>query len=161
MEPKKIILPLSIVTTTDVDLVLNEINDLKEYLVQIKIKNSVSEIKLPHTSKSLDNLVGLNHLDLTNLDQVDWLKKMIESLSTKAPVVHIGFSVEPNLLLLEKIVDWFRHNIDSSLLLTVGLQPIIGAGITLRTSNKFFDLSLRNHFNNLTSDLVKLIKEVD
>ncbi len=161
MEPKKLILPLSIVTTTDIDLVLNEINDLKEYLVQIKIKNSDSEIKLPHTSKSLDNLTELNNLDLTNMNQVDWLKKSTETLVTKAPIVHIGFSVEPNLLLLEKLVDWFRRNIDSTLLLTVGLQPIIGAGITLRTPNKFFDLSLKNHFNNLTSDLVKLIKEVN
>jgi hypothetical protein len=161
MEPKKLILPLSIVTTTDIELVLNEINDLKEYLLQMKIKSPDTEIKLPHTSKSLNNLLELNNLDLTNINQVDWLKKSIETLIIKAPIVHIGFSVEPNLLLLEKLVDWFRHNIDSSLLLTIGLQPIIGAGITLRTPNKFFDLSLKNHFNNLIPDLVKLIKEVN
>jgi len=161
MEPKNLILPLSIITTSDLNNVLNEINSLQEFVLQNNLKNGQSDIKLPKTSQSLDNLVSLNKLNLTQKNEVDYLQSQISDLQKKSLVVHIGFAVEPNLLLLEKLVDWFRKNINSYILLSIGLQPNIGAGITLRTTNKFFDLSLKNHFKQYIPQLVQLIKEAN
>jgi len=159
MEPKKLILPLSIITPSDLNLVLNEINSLAEFILQESLKNKSSEVKLPRVSKSLDNLASLNNLDLTKKADVDYLESQINDLQKKSPIIHVGFAVEPNILLLEKLSDWFRKNIDNYILLTIGLQPNIGAGITLRTTNKFFDLSVKNHFKQYIPQLVQFIKE--
>ena len=41
---------------------------------------------------------------------------------------------------------WLRREIHPVVLLTVGLQPSIGAGCIVRSTNKQFDFSLREDF---------------
>ena len=43
---------------------------------------------------------------------------------------------------------WLRREIHPLVLMTVGLQPNIGAGCIVRTTNKYFDFSLRQDFAN-------------
>jgi hypothetical protein len=47
---------------------------------------------------------------------------------------------------MAKLTAWLRTNIHPTLLITVGLQPGIGAGCVVRTANKYFDLSLGKSF---------------
>jgi hypothetical protein len=70
----------------------------------------------------------------------------LKSLSANAPVMHVSFSVDPPGPYVQKIVFWFRHNIRGDILVRVGLQPNIGAGCVVRTTNKSFDFSLKKIF---------------
>ncbi len=67
-------------------------------------------------------------------------------LHQSAPILHISFSVDPPGAYVQKIVAWLRVNIHKYALITVGLQPNIGAGCIVRTTNKLFDFSLREFF---------------
>ena len=60
--------------------------------------------------------------------------------------MHISFSSEPTPIFLERLLSWIRREINPLVLLTIGLQPAIGAGCIVRTTNKYFDLSLRQTF---------------
>jgi F0F1-type ATP synthase delta subunit len=72
-------------------------------------------------------------------------------------LLHISFAAEPSTQALEKILVWFRANIHPQALLQVGLQPTIAAGCVLRTPNKVFDMSLRNHLIEQQKYLMQLI----
>jgi F0F1-type ATP synthase delta subunit len=61
-------------------------------------------------------------------------------------VLHISFSADPSVSFLEKLMAWLRKEIHPLVLVTVGLQPSIGAGCIIRSTNKQFDLSLRQDF---------------
>jgi hypothetical protein len=60
--------------------------------------------------------------------------------------MHISFSADPSPVFTDKLMTWLRREIHPFVLLTVGLQPNIGAGCIVRTTNKQFDLSLRQDF---------------
>ncbi|HYH36035.1 MAG TPA: hypothetical protein VD706_00875, partial [Candidatus Saccharimonadales bacterium] len=64
----------------------------------------------------------------------------------RSPVLHISFSADPSPTFTEKLMTWLREEIHPLVLLSVGLQPTIGAGCIVRTTNKQFDLSLREDF---------------
>jgi hypothetical protein len=59
---------------------------------------------------------------------------------------------------MAKLVGWFRANVHPHVLVQVGLQPNIAAGCVVRTTNKVFDLSLRNHFAQNQQVLIESMK---
>jgi hypothetical protein len=71
--------------------------------------------------------------------------------------MHMSFSSEPSQLFLVKLVTWLRQEINPYTLVTVGLQPNIGAGCILRSLNKYFDLSLRQSLVEHKSKLAALL----
>jgi hypothetical protein len=75
------------------------------------------------------------------------LVQVLAKLHETAPIMHISFSVDPPGPYVQKIVTWLRKNIHPFVLVTVGLQPNIGAGCVVRTTNKMFDFSLREYFS--------------
>jgi len=58
----------------------------------------------------------------------------------------MSLSADPSTRFLEKLVTWLRREIHPQVLLTIGLQPTLGAGCVLRTPNRQFDFSLRQDF---------------
>ena len=106
------------------------------------------ENKLPKTSKLMDQLVHVNRLNLLKDDDRAGLKRFLEDVKKRSPVMHISFSADPSTGFLDKLMAWLRREIHPSVLLTIGLQPNIGAGCIVRTTNKQFDFSLRQDFAN-------------
>jgi len=143
----KIKLPLSIAQPVDIGLVLREVNLIDEYLNQQAIRGgNEQKIKL---SPKLKELVDINNLDLINKEEhrqvlADWL----DYLRLNAPIVNISFGSEASDEFINKIVGWFRQEVDPLCLIVVGLQPNIGIGSVLRTNNKIFDLSLRQRLSS-------------
>ena len=80
------------------------------------------------------------------------------TIRNKSPVIHMSFSTTPNQKFLEKIISWMRQNVSGIIILQIGLQPNIGAGFTLRTTNKYFDFSLRQHLTKQTDILIQELK---
>src|SRR5690606_19408269 len=70
---------------------------------------------------------------------LDFLNDLLEH----APQLHMSFSSEPSTPFMQKLTEYVRANIHPQALLQVGLQPTIGAGFMLRTTNKYYDFSIR------------------
>lgn len=136
-------LPLMAVSPVDVGRLLRELESLDNLISQAHINSHEANPKMPKTSLLMDQVIELNKLDLlTAADR----KQLLESLTVikqQAPVLHISFSSDPAPSFIEKLMAWLRREIHPTVLLTIGLQPNIGAGCIVRSTNKYFDFSLR------------------
>jgi hypothetical protein len=108
-------------------------------------------------SRLLDSVARENGYNLLEDKSRTELEGKLNDILGKAPLLHISFASEPSPRALEQILSWFRQNIHPQALLQVGLQPTIAAGCTLRTANKFFDMSMRDYLKQQEGYLVQLI----
>jgi hypothetical protein len=154
-------LPLNIISQMDVARILREINSLNDFFVQTKARQSGTPMKLPKITMLIDQIARENNCNLLEEKDRQTLAAALDQILGKAPLMHISFAAEPSPKALEKILVWFRLNIHPYALLQVGLQPTIAAGCVLRTSNKVFDMSLREHLNQQQKFLVQLIDGAD
>ena len=151
--------PALITSPTDVARLHREISALHEYMQQQKIRPAGQPNSTPpKPSLLLDELASSNKLNLLDGATREHLIDFLDDLRKHAPVIHISFATDPSQAFLQKIVVWLRQNIHTSLLLQIGMQPTIAAGCTVRTTNKYFDLSLRRSFAKHGSDLIKALK---
>ena len=147
MERKNIQLPVSIVSPTDVARLTREIEQLDGFFRSQEIRQAGQQNALPRLSKLMDQLVADNQMNLLVEADRKLLMQVLVKLHETAPIMHISFSVDPPGPYVQKIVTWLRKNIHPFVLVTVGLQPNIGAGCVVRTTNKMFDFSLREYFS--------------
>src|SRR3989344_8018466 len=150
MEPKQsvLILPLTAVSRMDVMRAIREIDALDDFLAQSAIRQPGTNVKLPKTSRVMDEVVEINKLNILVEADRKGLLKLMKQVYEEAPVLHISFSADPSPLFIQRLVSWLRVEVHPSVLLKIGLQPNIGAGCTIRTKNKYFDFSLRQNFKN-------------
>jgi F0F1-type ATP synthase delta subunit len=152
-------LPPIVVGKSDLTRLRRELESLEEYLHQAALrKESPETLKLPKTSRLLDELVQLNGFNLLHRADHERAKMMLEQAATKAPQLHFSFSVEPSSAFLAKLTTWVRQNIHPQALIQVGLQPSIAAGCVVRTANKQFDLSLRQSFEKHKTMLAEQLR---
>ncbi len=148
MQETAISLPVSIVSPTDIARLTREIEAIDNYFREQAIRNAgVPTDTMPSLSKLMDQLAADNQLNLLNETDRVKILELLQKLHKSAPVMHISFSVDPPGTYVQKIVEWLRHNIHQHVLVTVGLQPNIGAGCVVRTTNRLFDFSLREYFS--------------
>lgn len=144
---KKIVgLPVMITSPVDVGRLIRELETIDETLLQLGLRKAGTEVKMPKTSQLMDQLITLNKLNLLQVEDRQLLQQFLAYVQEQAPVLHISFSADPNTSFLEKLMAWLRREINPLVLVTVGLQPNIGAGCVIRTTNKYFDLSLKQDF---------------
>lgn len=155
-----LILPIAVVSPTDIARMLKELESLDEFFRQSAIRAGGQPQTAPRYSRLLDEVVVANKLNLLQPDNRESLKESFQSLSDHAPILHISFSVDPPGPYVQKIVDWLRTNIEGTILVRVGLQPNIGAGCVVRTTNKSFDFSLRKFFESKHDFFMEKLHEV-
>jgi hypothetical protein len=162
MEPnRQFMLPVSVVSPTDVARLKREVDAIDNFFRQSEIRaGGEPSATMPQLSKLMDQVVSANQLNLLQEADRQWIVDSLTSLDVKAPVMHISFSVDPPGSHVQKIVAWLRENIDPAVLVTVGLQPNIGAGCVVRTTNKIFDMSLREFFASKRSFFVDKLHQV-
>lgn len=159
MEQKALILPNEVITPTDVARLVREIENLDEFFRQSAIREGGTPQSAPRYSRLLDGVVVGNELNLLQSGHREQLLAHMREVAAKAPVLHISFSVDPPNAYVQKIVTWLRTNIDGRTLVRVGLQPNIGAGCVVRTTNKSFDFSLKRFFDSKRDFFVKKLHE--
>jgi hypothetical protein len=141
-----LVLPIQATGRVDVGRLLHEVGQIDNFLRQAAIREPGTPMKLPKTSRLLDEFVDVNKLNLLHdADRARALNFLI-TVKAKAPVLHMSFGVDPAPIFVGKLTSWLRREIHPLVLLQIGLQPTIGAGCVVRTTNKYFDLSLREHF---------------
>lgn len=153
----ELVLPLLVVAPSDVARLMRELEALDEYLHQAGLKKE-GEVKLPRTSRTLDEFAGSNELDLAHATARKRAMVFLQYVHDRAPVITMSFAVDPSSAFVGKIIAWLRQNIHPMLLLRIGLQPNIAAGCTVRTTNNYYDFSLRQHFKAQRELLLEKIR---
>lgn len=145
MAPKQSLvgLPLQVVGPVDVGRLLRELEVIDNAALQMNIRDGSDETKLPKVSQMMEKTVELNKLNLANAGNRKQLADLLTTVKEQAPVLHISFSSDPAPPFVEKLMAWLRREIHPVVLLTIGLQPSIGAGCIVRSTNHYFDFSLR------------------
>src|SRR5579884_941640 len=157
----KLSLPTAVIGPMDLSRLLRELDNINEVMLQLKLRKSGDNVKLPKTTQLMDELIKANNVNL--LEETDrlTLKHYLATIKEHAPLIHMSFSVDPSPLFLDKLIVWLRQNIHPMLLLTIGLQPNLGAGCIVRTTNRYFDLSLKQAFSDRRYLLIdRLIPDV-
>lgn len=159
-EQRGFVLPVSIISPTDIARLKREIDGIDNYFAQAQIREGgQQQVAMPRMSKLMDQLAAENKLNMLQNDHRAYVVKTLENLQASAPVLHVSFSVDPPGSYVQKIVYWLRMNVHGQVLVTVGLQPNIGAGCIVRTTNKIFDFSLREYFNEKRDFFIQKMHE--
>lgn len=145
-EQTRIMLPIQVSTKVDVGRLMHEAEALDNFLTQSAIREPGTAVKLPKTSRLMDEFIGANKLNPLHEKDRRKMLDFISKIRTGAPVIHMSFGADPSTSFVQKITTWLRQEIHPYTLLHIGLQPNIGAGCVVRTTNKQFDFSLRQHF---------------
>lgn len=153
-------LPLSIVTKVDVGRLIRELDQIDAFLKGAAIRQPGTAVKMPRTSRLLDETVEINKLNLLHEEDRIRLIQFVNQVRTEAPIMHISFSADPSPAFTGKLITWLRSEIHPVVLLQLGLQPNIGAGCVLRTTNKYFDFSLRERLKQKGGILAETLKGV-
>lgn len=152
-------LPLSVITVVDISRLKRELTAIDEFMMQSEVRKAGRQPQLPRTSHGLEELAQQNQFNLLVADNRKSLNVLLENLHQNAAVIHISFASDPPPAVLTKLITWLRKEIDPNLLLQVGLQPSIAAGCIVRTSSKYFDFSLRRHFDSQKALLLRKLTE--
>lgn len=139
-------LPAAVSSPADVGRLARELKTVDDALLQLSLRSGGTAVKMPKTSQLMDQLIQLNKLNLLKPTDRAVLGQYLAALQAKAPVLHISFGADPSAAFLEKLTVWLRLELHPQILVTIGLQPNIGAGCVVRSTNKYFDLSLRQSF---------------
>lgn len=159
-EANAFVLPPLVVGHADIMRLKRELESLYEYLHQAALRHTPeAELKMPKTSRVLDELIKANKLDLLKREDYELTMAQLDIIEQKAPRIHVSFSSDPSSAFIVKIVEWLRANIHPGVLVQVGLQPTLAAGCVVRTTNKQFDLSLKKHFEKARPMLVQKLQE--
>lgn len=137
-------LPTIIASRKDVIRLHREIRFFIDSVTQSIMRHD-NPVKYPAISEQLRALAVLNQIDMRDPKNCQVMLDRLDYLKEHAPSIHISFPAEPSADILERLVTWFRKEIDPDIVIQVGLQPTIAAGLVVRTPNHQFDFSLRRH----------------
>ena len=155
-----LVLPLSLTGPVDIGRLIREIEALDGTLSQQEIKGDTEKVKMPKTTLLLDKLIDVNKLNLLKAESRRETLALLNDVRVNAPVLHISFGADPAPSFTEKLITWLRQEIHPHVLVTIGLQPNIGAGCLVRSTNKYYDFSLRQNFTKNRDLLMSKLREV-
>ncbi|HEY1645878.1 MAG TPA: hypothetical protein VGF75_05930, partial [Candidatus Saccharimonadales bacterium] len=137
-------LPPSTAQPLDVGHLIRELNLIDEHLNQVTLRDPTKQV-IVKPSVQLKEILEANNISLNDKDSRTKLIATLNILRKSAPVVNISFGAEASRKFIAKVTEWFRQEVDPYCLIVVGLEPSIGVGSIVRTTNKVFDLSLKKH----------------
>lgn len=151
-------LPVNVATRTDVGHLQRELEAVDNFLGQAAIRQPGSPVTLPKTTRLFEETVASNKLNMLQSTDRELLANFLRAIHDKAPILHVSFNTDPSPLFIQKLSTWLRQHIHPYALLQIGLHPSIGAGCVLRTTNKYFDFSLRQRFTDSRELLINQLR---
>ncbi|GAC1498786.1 MAG: hypothetical protein NVS1B10_00890 [Candidatus Saccharimonadales bacterium] len=143
---KSFVLPVQVTSPADIVRLIRELESIDDALTQLGLRTPKDSIKMPNTSALLEKILTQNDLNLLVESNRLVLKKYFLHIKQNAPIMHFSFSTDPSPEFSEKLLSWLRREIHPLVLVRFGLQPSIGVGCLVRTTNKHFDFSLKQEF---------------
>ena len=151
------VLPVTVIGLVDVGRLIRELEKLEQAMQANAIRGEATGENI-RVTLLLEQLAEANSVKLDDAHARQSLLEFMRYIKKSAPRVHISFSADPSPVFLAKLMPWFRHHVHPHLLVAIGLQPGIGAGCVLRTTNRFFDMSLSQSFSNSRSLLMDRLR---
>lgn len=155
----KLVLPLQVLTMADVNRLKRELDAVEDFFSEAAIKGATTK-SVPQTSQSLAAFCKLNAINLLKEQERQTATEFFTMLRKTAPVVHASFATDPKPDFLMKLITWFRREAHPYVIFKVGLQPSIGAGCVLRTDNKYYDFSFKEHFKKSKAKLPSALRAI-
>lgn len=156
-----LVLPLGVVTRSDISRSLRELSVIDDFFHQSALRGGGDARAMPTPNRALDSLARANNLNLLQADHRSALKDFLTRLKSSAPVVHLSFPSEAGDAFIAKILEWFRREAHPHVVLHIGLQPELAAGCLVRTTNKMHDFSLRKRFEESKKKLVAALEALE
>ena len=158
---KQLTLPTSVATKSQLLSLRENLEEVLEAITQnnIRLNEDVDAQPAPDVSGALASLLSINKLKPTQ-EVLLGLKEWVEYLLHHAPIVRLTFSSEPGPEELTRLIEWFRQQSEMVVLLHIGLQPSIAAGVMLRTTSHRYDFSLRGDLLKRTDKFIDAINRV-
>lgn len=156
---KMVGLPIAVASPVDLGRLIREVEAIDSTMSQEALRTGAQPTALPKLSELLNQTVELNKLNLLQPIERKLLLQFLMSIRERAPRLHMSFSADPSPQFSAKLTSWLRENIHPLVLLTFGLQPNIGAGSVVRTTNKYFDFSLGKALAKDRDMLMKQLRE--
>jgi F0F1-type ATP synthase delta subunit len=150
-------LPTLLAGRQDIIHVHRELGLFLEKAMQSVMRHD-NPVDYPAISATLRALAIDNQIDLRDENQCRKLQKALEDLKDQAPSLHISFPSDPAPEILQKMVTWFRREVHPHIIIQVGLQPTIAAGVVIHTVNRRYDFSLRRHLMNHRQELIGVLR---
>lgn len=151
-------LPLPVSTPSDLGRLIRDLTAVNDQLVQLNLRKGGKDVQLPKTSLLLEQAAELNGVNLLHEDDRKQLLAFLQAAQKSAPRLHFSFSADPAPAFMEKLVGYLRKEFHPQALITVGLQPTLGAGCIVRANSKQFDFSLKEDFARKRGLLVEKIR---
>jgi hypothetical protein len=151
-------LPVLVVSKVDVGRLLREVEALDNFMQQAAVRQPGTPVQLPKTSRLTEEIIAANKLNVLLEEDRNRLLHFLMEVYSRAPMIHISFSADPSAVFVQKLTAWLRQQVHPLVLLQIGLQPNMGAGCVVRTTNKYFDFSLRNRFSERREMLMQRLK---
>jgi hypothetical protein len=152
-------LPENVVGLVDIGRLQREVEAVEVFVAQAAARKSGEAVAMPKTTRNLEALCSHNGVNLLVNEDRRALGNFLVEVRNSAPRVHMSFASDPSAAFMKKIVTWFRTSAHPLTIIQVGLQPTLAAGCTLRTANKYFDMSLRKDFDSHKSALISKLRE--
>ncbi len=160
MASKDMFLSQSIQKPSQLRKILRELDKVEDTISEHRIRGDDQAWDI-NLSFSLDELIKNNDLKITNREDFNNLKNFLKDLQTNGKVLHFSFNQSASEMILNKLIEWLRKNIDPNVLVTTGLNNSLGVGFILRSTNKYFDFSLGSILRDKRELLVKKISEAN
>lgn len=153
-------LPSSVVTKQQFVRFVTEFEAASADIDTEKIRGVATKKRRPKvvTTERVEQFLEENSVKST--DDVARLKllRTLRRLRKTAPVVHLTFASEADEVSLMKMSEWLRQNVDPAILIEVGLQPGLVAGVYVRAKNQVFDYSLKSRLRRQRESLVNALR---
>lgn len=151
-------IPTSIVTMQDIGRLQRELSAINDFFNASTNRRAGQQASLPKTTADLENLARKYGCNLLLQDDRTRLGQELAGIRAQAVAIDISFAAIPSKLFLQKILAWFRANIDQNIVINVGHQPSIASGCIVRTSSHTYDLSFGNKLAKAKPTLIELFR---
>jgi len=151
------VLPPSVVTKLDLSHLVTEIERVDNELTtkEVRQKTGSDDQSSPVFSDQLTGFIQINSLDLNNSNARSEIIKQARLLKDAASVVHMTFATTADRESLQTLAQWYREAVNPHVVISVGMQPGLVAGVYMRTPNHVHDFSLRARLESQRGELRK------
>lgn len=138
-------LPTEIHSLSQLGEVIYEIERLLGRLQDAKVQQAVqgAPVETASASARLQQLADLNSFNTTISADLEQLLEGLKVLRDKAPQVKLTVAGWPDVVVEKRLVEWFRSQISSTVLIKFVVRSDICGGIIVQTENRRLDLSYR------------------
>ena len=140
-------LPVDLTSPDQLSATSMELTDYLSRLrdARVRAKTSGSDQQLPDMSHLLTDLLQISNVDPEDSAALEDLRSQLDTLLTKAPVVHLTLAGLPGRTVKRQITLWFRTEINPLTLLTFAARADLGGGVVVYAGSHVYDYSFRRH----------------